>query len=91
MIQVSTLSGIPVPGSPRGERSTAPPAPGSLKNLAAEFNKLQDAVDGADAEPSPDARAAYLTLSHTLDSKLQQWELLRGSDVARLDTYAKGQ
>jgi hypothetical protein len=86
MDKVSRLSGIPVPRSAQADRTTAPPAPGSLKNLATELNKLQNAVDGADADPGPDARAAYVTLSRGLVTKLQQWQQLRTSDFARLDT-----
>jgi len=91
MAQVSAMSGMAVPGSPRAERTTAPPAPGSLKNLATELNKLQDAVDGADADPSPDACAAYVALSRSLNSKLQQWQQLRASRLARLDKGTKEQ
>jgi hypothetical protein len=91
MDKVSEFSGVPVPGSVRADRTTAPPPPASLKSLSGEFGKLQDAVDGADADPSPDARAAFATLSRSLDSKLQQWQQVKMSDLARFDTGVKRQ
>ncbi|HEX3652239.1 MAG TPA: hypothetical protein VHU18_05375 [Rhizomicrobium sp.] len=91
MDKVSEFSGIPVPGSVRADRTTAPPPPASLKNLSDELGKLQDAVDGADADPSPDARAAFATLSRSLDSKLQQWQQMKLSNLARFDTGMKRQ
>jgi hypothetical protein len=90
MTRISAISGIPVPWERRAERSNAPPPPGSLADLSAEFANLQQVVDGADAEPSPDARGAYLVLSRSLDSKLQQWQQLKTSDIAQVDTGAKG-
>jgi hypothetical protein len=88
---ISEFSGVPVPGSVRADRTTAPPPLNSLKNLSDELGELQNTVDGADADPSPDARAAYITLSRALGSKLQQWQQLKTSDVVRFDRGAKGQ
>jgi photosystem II stability/assembly factor-like uncharacterized protein len=83
MTRISAVSGIPLPWNP--ERPTAPPPPGSLKDLAAEFANLQDAVDGADAEPSADANAAYATLSTMLSAKLQAWQQLKQTERAGLN------
>jgi hypothetical protein len=38
--------------------------------LAEDLRNLQDAVDGADADPGPDVRSAYIALSRSLDCKL---------------------
>jgi hypothetical protein len=84
MTRVSVLAGIPAPWDSRAERPDPPAPPGSLKNIAEEFANLQDAVDGADAEPSPDARAAYATLSTALAAKLQLWQQLRQTDLAEV-------
>jgi hypothetical protein len=91
MDKVSEFSGVPVPGSVRADRTTAPPPLSSLKNLSDEIGRVQDAVDGADADPSADARAALAALSRSLDSKLQQWQELKMSDTARPDSAAQGQ
>jgi hypothetical protein len=77
MDQISAVSGIPTPWDPRAARANPPTPPGSLKHLAAEFANLQDAVDDADAEPSPDSRAAYATLQTALGKQLQIWQQLK--------------
>jgi photosystem II stability/assembly factor-like uncharacterized protein len=47
---------------------------------------LMQAVDGgADAAPSPDARAGYAALSAKLDATLRQWNALASSDLAALN------
>jgi hypothetical protein len=51
----------------------------SLKTLEADLQNLEHAVDGADADPSPDAQAAYLHLSQMLTKTLGEWRLLKDS------------
>jgi len=78
--KLSALADIPVP-SPDG----APQVlhhPTSLKSLAADFAKLEQAVDGADADPSPDAEASYATLTKMLDTTLASWEQMKRTDLA---------
>jgi len=48
------------------------------------------AVDGgADAAPSPDARAGYTKLSGMLDASLQKWGALKTTDLSALNTKLK--
>jgi photosystem II stability/assembly factor-like uncharacterized protein len=51
----------------------------SLQALAGSFEKLELAVDGADADPSPDAQTSYQLLSHMLAGALQEWRQLKSS------------
>jgi len=85
MNRVSAVSGIPVPGDTRSMRPDPASPPGSLKSLSEELENLREAVDGADADPTPDARAAYITLSHRVDTALQDWRHLMQVDVAALN------
>jgi hypothetical protein len=42
-------------------------------------------VDGADADPSPDARAGFAQLESTLTSTLAAWEALKTGNLAALN------
>ncbi|HWF64522.1 MAG TPA: hypothetical protein VN685_07930 [Rhizomicrobium sp.] len=68
MKNMSVLSDLPAPSSDTPANTLHHPA--SLKSLAADFEKLERAVDGADADPSPDAQASYGALSKMLDATL---------------------
>ena len=48
----------------------------SLQNLATALEKLEHAVDGADADPSPDVRSSYQLLTHKLAGTLREWQQL---------------
>lgn len=61
------------------------PPPGSLKSLSEELANLRQAVDGADADPSPDSRAAYAVLSNRLNMALRDWQQVRQSALATLN------
>lgn len=85
MSRVSAVSGIPVPGEARSMRPDPAPPPGSLKSLSEELANLRQAVDGADADPSPDSRAAYAVLSNRLNMALRDWQQVRQSALATLN------
>ncbi len=68
-------------GPPRNVRS--------LTMLAADLSRLEKAVDGADAAPSPDARVAYRLLSRQLEDTLAQWRHLQQVDLPRLNARLK--
>jgi photosystem II stability/assembly factor-like uncharacterized protein len=57
----------------------------SLQALSADLNGLQSAVDGADADPSPDALSSYATLSRKLTETLAEWSRFEKSDIAKLN------
>jgi hypothetical protein len=56
-----------------------------LKVLAAKLQKLERAVDGADADPSPDTRTAYASLSKMLAGTLAAWSQLKQTELKALD------
>jgi photosystem II stability/assembly factor-like uncharacterized protein len=58
---------------------------GSLARLSEEFSRLENAVDGADAAPSPDARTAYDILSSQLEPALAKWHHLQQVDLPKLN------
>jgi hypothetical protein len=85
MAKALALSGLPPP-------SRAPNAPqaqslrtDSLQALTTHLEKLEDAVDGADADPSPDARAGYAALSRSLSATLAEWHHLLDQDLPTLN------
>jgi hypothetical protein len=57
----------------------------SLRFLEGALAKLASAVDGADADPSPDARAGFAQLESTLTSTLAAWEALKAGNLAALN------
>jgi hypothetical protein len=53
----------------------------SLKTLATDLQSLENAVDGADADPGPDAQASYQKLSLMLANTLREWEKVKKSQL----------
>ena len=79
----TTLSGtiphaIPYPAIP-------PVRTDSLQALASDLDNLEAAVDGADADPSPDAVSSYAMLSRKLTATLAEWKHLEQVDVPKLN------
>ena len=56
-----------------------------LRALSTNLAQLQQAVDGADADPGTDAQAAYAILSRTLASTLAAWQQLQQTDLQALN------
>ncbi|WP_428390677.1 WD40/YVTN/BNR-like repeat-containing protein [Lichenicoccus sp.] len=56
-----------------------PPAPDGLPEIADRLASLAQAIDGADAAPSPDARAGLAQAEHALAAVTSRWNTLRGS------------
>jgi photosystem II stability/assembly factor-like uncharacterized protein len=84
--RVSQLSGLP-PDSPLSPNAASPPPlrTDSLQSLLADLRALERAVDGADADPSADARTSYAQLTRALDATLGQWQRLKEVDLRNLD------
>lgn len=57
----------------------------SLQALSTDLDSLESAVDGADADPSPDALSSYATLSRKLTATLAEWARLETVDVPKLN------
>ena len=85
--RISEVSGLPP--QPVLSPNAARPPPlrtDSLQALLGNLRALEHAVDGADADPSADARTAYAELSRALDATLGEWQHLKEVDLARLNT-----
>lgn len=82
MAKASSLSGV-TPVSPW--RNTPPLRTDSLRALAADFDKLEEAADGADADPGPDVRTSFARLSRMLTTTLADWQALLDHDLPELN------
>ncbi len=74
-------------------RNSVPAPPGALdglNNLSATLDKLEVAVDGADADPSPDAVTGYAKAAAPLNATLARWAALKGEIDAALGPRAPG-
>ncbi len=61
----------------------------SLQALAADLDDLESAVDGADADPSPDALSSYATVSRKLTATMAEWNRFETVDVPKLNARLK--
>jgi photosystem II stability/assembly factor-like uncharacterized protein len=84
--KASSVSGVP-PHS--ALRNTPPLRTDSLKMLATDLGKLEAAADGADADPGPDVRASFATLSRMLSATLSDWQTLLNHDLVELNAQLK--
>lgn len=89
MAKAQDLSGVVVHPDPRNAMGTPPRRTDSLRALSMNLAKLEQAVDGADADPSQDAKASYAELSTTLDATIEAWQRLKRSDLADLNARLK--
>jgi len=85
MAKALALSGLPPPSRPPNAPKLKPLRTDSLQALSTDLEKLEDAVDGADADPGPDARAAYATLSRMLTATLAEWHHFLDRDLTTLN------
>ena len=70
-------------------RNTPPLRTDSLRTLAADLDRLEGAADGADADPGPDVRASFATLSRMLTAALSDWHTLLNHDLVELNAQLK--
>ncbi len=83
---VADVAGIPP--HPKEWPNAASPFPrrsDTLQALLADLKALAQAVDGADAAPSIDARTSYAKLSRTLAATLSEWQRLKARALARVN------
>ena len=67
---------------------SVPPPPKSLSSLRfleGALATLASAVDGADADPTPDAQKGFVELESTLTKTLASWEALKAGGLAALN------
>jgi hypothetical protein len=86
MAKASNVSGL-LPHSP--SRNTPPLRTDSLRALATDLSKLEEAADGADADPGPDVRVSFATLSRMLTTTLSNWQTLLDHDLVELNAQLK--
>ena len=82
MAKASSVSGVSAHSS---SRNTPPARTDSLRALVTDIGKLEEAADGADADPGPDVRASFATLSRMLTATLSGWQRLLDHDLADLN------
>jgi photosystem II stability/assembly factor-like uncharacterized protein len=83
--KVVTISGMPLHPGPTNAARTRPLRTDSLQTLVTNLDRLEGAVDGADADPGPDAQASYSTLTRMLTSTLGDWHRLTQQDLVTLN------
>ena len=83
------LSGVVLHPDPRNSMGSPPQNTGSLRALSMNLAKLEQAVDGADADPSADAQSAWTLLSQTLDTTLASWDQLQQNGLGKLNDSLK--
>ncbi|HWU78115.1 MAG TPA: hypothetical protein VN043_16575 [Rhodanobacter sp.] len=89
MAKAQDLSGVMLHPDPRNTMGSPPKNTGSLRALSMNLGKLEQAVDGADADPGADAQSAWATLSQTLDTTLAGWNQLKQVELPRLNNALK--
>ena len=91
LADIADLSDIPTASNNRPGRETLLRRTDSLKSLEAAFKTLKRAVDGADADPSPDSQRSYAVLAKALDGTLLLWQQLKQTKLAALDAQIRAQ
>ena len=75
--RVAGLSGVPESANPGDAWFLPPKTTTSLHYLLGVLEKLEEAVDGADHAPTPDARTGFAQASKALRTTLAAWEKLK--------------
>ena len=83
--KIADVSGVVVHPDPRNSMGAPPKRVDSLRALSMNLMKLEQAVDGADADPGADAQASWALLSKTLDATLAEWRSLQTGELAALN------
>jgi hypothetical protein len=76
LARIDALAAGPIHTPSGGETGKAPP--GGLYEVNVRLDKLAEAVDGADAAPSPDDLDGYRQARAALDAALVKWKALKG-------------
>jgi hypothetical protein len=87
--KISDLSGVEAHPHAGNSMPSPPRRLDSLRALSMSLMKLEQAVDGADGDPSTDAQTSYAVLSQTLTGTLDAWQQLKRVDVAALNAQLK--
>ncbi len=87
--RIEHISNVPLRLHTRNSMGTPPRSLSSLRALSGDLANLEQAVDGADADPSPDALTAYAKLSARLKPTLASWTKFETSDLGKLNMSLK--
>ena len=87
--RVIGLSGLTPSKTPGGAWWLAPSSTQSLSFVGGALSRIGGAVDGSDGAPSKDARDGWAKLQPSVDSLLEQWEVMRTRDLAALNEQLK--
>jgi len=83
--RMSALSEVQLQPDPRELAGPPPRRTDSLRALSAALDKLERAVDGADADPGADTLASYARLSKMVAATIHEWDQLKRTELARLN------
>ena len=78
-----------MPANPHNAWALPPTTTTSLRFVGETFEKLATAADGADAAPTPDARAGYAATTALLDKALKDWAMLTLTKLGALNAQLK--
>jgi hypothetical protein len=82
VVGIAGIIDAPNPGNARAMPATSTR---SLAFLGGTLGKYAEAVDSADAAPSPDARSGYAVLMPKLEQSLADWQQLKSEDLVALN------
>jgi hypothetical protein len=80
--RIAEAAGVAIAVNPRNAWSLPPRRLDSLRFVRSACDALYDAVEGADAAPSPDARAGLARLEPMARQALASWEALKARELA---------
>ena len=83
--RLAAISGIEAPADPASLWWLPPTSAESLRYADGALGDLAQAVDGADAAPSADARTGYGKLAALIDALARRWEEVETHDLPALD------
>ena len=82
---VRALTGMHAAANPHNALAYPPSSVQTLRLVSEWLDKLLQAVDGADTDPSPDARAGVEKIVSLMDVCMAKWRQLRDTDLAALN------
>jgi hypothetical protein len=79
------IAGTSAAANPYNAWAFPPRSMRSLHFVAATLDKFEQAIDGSDAAPSPDARQGVEKLEPLADASVQDWDALKAQGLAALN------
>jgi photosystem II stability/assembly factor-like uncharacterized protein len=87
--QLHVLAGTRAASNPHNAWSMSPGSVQSLRYVSESLDKLEHAVDGADAAPSADAQAGVAKLKPLTDATLAAWSAWQAKELPALNAKLK--